>query len=73
MEVANVAGYDGLDEFFRGAERLPYRLFVEVSSRVPTAPGLGIDLDEEYLRAHPAVPPETIAGMFEPDGGVANV
>jgi adenine deaminase len=40
MEVANVAGYDGLDEFFRGAETLPYRMFVEVSSRVPTAPGL---------------------------------
>ena len=40
MEVANVAGYDGLDEFFRGADALPYRMFVEVSSRVPTAPGL---------------------------------
>jgi adenine deaminase len=40
MEVANVAGYDGLEEFFRSAETLPYRLYVEVSSRVPTAPGL---------------------------------
>ena len=40
MEVANVAGYDGLQEFFRSADHLPYRLFVEVSSRVPTAPGL---------------------------------
>jgi adenine deaminase len=40
MEVANVAGYDGLDEFFRSAPYLPYRLFVEVSSRVPTAPGM---------------------------------
>ncbi len=40
MEVANVAGYAGLEEFFRAAPDLPYRLFVEVSSRVPTAPGL---------------------------------
>lgn len=40
MEVANVAGYEGLAEFFRSAPMLPYRLFVEVSSRVPTAPGM---------------------------------
>ncbi len=40
MEVANVAGYEGLAEFFRAAPYLPYRIFVEVSSRVPTAPGL---------------------------------
>src|SRR5262249_8000456 len=26
MEVANVAGYDGLREFFRAADALPYRL-----------------------------------------------
>lgn len=40
MEIANVAGYEGLVEFFRAAPQLPYRIFVEVSSRVPTAPGL---------------------------------
>ncbi len=40
MEVANVAGYEGLAEFFRATPHLPYRIFVEVSSRVPTAPGL---------------------------------
>ena len=40
MEIANVAGYEGLAEFFRAAPQLPYRIFVEVSSRVPTAPGL---------------------------------
>ncbi|MBA3944597.1 MAG: adenine deaminase [Herpetosiphonaceae bacterium] len=40
MEVANVAGYEGLAEFFRSVPQLPYRIFVEVSSRVPTAPGL---------------------------------
>ena len=40
---------------------------------LPTAPGLGIDLDEEYLAAHPIVPRESIPGFFEPDGGVSNV
>jgi len=40
---------------------------------LPTLPGLGIDLDEEYLRAHPAIPADSIAGVFEPDGAVSNV
>jgi len=40
MEVANVAGYEGLAAFLSGAETLPYRLFIQVPSRVPTAPGL---------------------------------
>ncbi len=40
MEVANVAGYRGVEAFLAGADELPYRLFVQVSSRVPTAPGL---------------------------------
>jgi L-alanine-DL-glutamate epimerase-like enolase superfamily enzyme len=40
---------------------------------LPTLPGLGIDLDEEYLAAHPQVPAESIRGVFEPDGGVSNV
>jgi adenine deaminase len=40
MEVANVAGYEGLVAFLSGSESLPYRLFVQVPSRVPTAPGL---------------------------------
>ncbi len=40
MEVANVAGYEGLAEFFRAVPTLPYRLFIQVSSRVPTAPGM---------------------------------
>ncbi len=40
MEVANVAGYEGLVAFLSGAESLPYRLFIQVPSRVPTAPGL---------------------------------
>ncbi len=40
MEVANVAGIEGIEAFFSGVEELPYRMFVQVSSRVPTAPGL---------------------------------
>lgn len=40
MEIANVAGLEGLLAFMDGMESLPYRIFIEVSSRVPTAPGL---------------------------------
>lgn len=40
MEIANVAGMDGLQALVAGAESLPYRLFLEIPSRVPTAPGL---------------------------------
>ena len=40
MEIANVAGEDGIRAMLQGAANLPYRLLIEVSSRVPTAPGL---------------------------------
>lgn len=40
MEIANVAGAAGLKAMLRSIDRLPYRMLVEVSSRVPTAPGL---------------------------------
>lgn len=40
MEIANVAGADGLKAMLDSISRLPYRLLIEVSSRVPTAPGL---------------------------------
>ncbi|HHR86097.1 MAG TPA: adenine deaminase [Candidatus Acetothermia bacterium] len=40
MEISNVAGLDGLLAFISGIEDLPYRILIEVSSRVPTAPGL---------------------------------
>src|SRR5579859_1594365 len=69
MEVANVAGYDGLDEFFRGAETLPYRLFVEVSSRVPTAPGLettGGELGPAEVRRALAWPRSISLGELDP-------
>jgi len=40
MEIANVAGKEGLQAMIASANRLPYRMLIEVSSRVPTAPGL---------------------------------
>lgn len=40
MEIANVAGKEGLKTMLRSIDRLPYRMLIEVSSRVPTAPGL---------------------------------
>ena len=40
MEIANVAGEEGLRAMLTSLERLPYRMLIEVSSRVPTAPGL---------------------------------
>ncbi len=40
MEIGNVAGEDGLKEMLKSIETLPYRMLIEVSSRVPTAPGL---------------------------------
>ncbi len=40
MEIANVAGAEGLKTMLESINRLPYRMLIEVSSRVPTAPGL---------------------------------
>ena len=40
MEIANVAGAAGLKAMLTSMDRLPYRMLIEVSSRVPTAPGL---------------------------------
>ena len=52
MEIANVAGEEGLREMLKSVDRLPYRMLIEVSSRVPTAPGLettGAVLDAEAV------------------------
>ncbi len=40
MESANVGGYLGLQALLTAHKQLAYHLFLEVSSRVPTAPGL---------------------------------
>ena len=62
MEISNVAGLDGLLAFIEGIDRLPYRIFIEVSSRVPTAPGLettggalGVAETERLLNLNAAV------------------
>ncbi len=40
MEIANVAGIEGLLAMIKDSEKLPFRLLLEIPSRVPTAPGL---------------------------------
>ena len=40
MEIANVAGMEGLTALVEDADNLPFRTFLEIPSRVPTAPGL---------------------------------
>lgn len=40
---------------------------------LPTKPGLGIDLDEEYLRAHPASEVTPYGPAFNPDGSVMDI
>ncbi len=40
MEIANVIGIKGLRALLSNNETLPFRIYMEVPSRVPTAPGL---------------------------------
>lgn len=52
MEIANVAGIDGLKALVNGIEDFPFRIFLEIPSRVPTAPGLetaGAQLDADEV------------------------
>lgn len=51
MEIANVCGIDGIKALLDSIEKLPYRTYIEIPSRVPTAPGLEttgaiVDLEE---------------------------
>jgi galactonate dehydratase len=39
---------------------------------LPTAPGLGVELDEEVIRAHPYAPHD-YAPLYYPDGSVADI
>lgn len=53
MEIANVAGLAGMEVLLASMARLPYHILIEVSSRVPTAPGLetaGGELDLQAVR-----------------------
>lgn len=48
MEIANVCGEYGLNELIKDTGNLPFRMFLEIPSRVPSAPGLetaGAELD----------------------------
>ncbi len=56
MEIANVIGIEGLRALLSNSEKLPFRIYMEVPSRVPTAPGLettggilGVDEVNELL------------------------
>jgi adenine deaminase len=40
MEIANVAGMRGVKAFVQSGAELPYHFYIEVPSRVPSAPGL---------------------------------
>ena len=40
MEIGNVCGIRGVKEFLKEAEVLPLKVFVQICSRVPSAPGL---------------------------------
>jgi len=40
MEIANVCGIKGVKEFIKESEEIPLKVFIQISSRVPTAPGL---------------------------------
>jgi adenine deaminase len=40
MEIANAAGIEGVKSFVQSGQDLPYHFFIEVPSRVPSAPGL---------------------------------
>lgn len=69
MEIANVAGLDGFKAFQNSRERLPYNIFWEVSSRVPTAPGLettGGELGLEEVRQILNWPETVSLGELDP-------
>ena len=62
MEIANVLGIKGLRALLRNTADLPFRTFMEVPSRVPTAPGLettggvlGVEEVDELLDDETAV------------------
>ena len=69
MEIANVSGEAGIKAMLDAMNALPYRMLVEVSSRVPTAPGLettGATLGAEEVR-HILDWPESISlGELDP-------
>ncbi len=69
MEIANVAGMSGLEAFLASLPTLPYRIFIQVSSRVPTAPGLettGGELGFDEVASLLAWPEAVSLGELDP-------
>ena len=69
MEIANVSGADGLKAMLNSIDRLPYRMLIEVSSRVPTAPGLetnGSYMGAEEVAEIMAWPESVSLGELDP-------
>lgn len=69
MEIANVAGIPGFKALLASIDRLDYHIFLEVSSRVPTAPGLettGGELDLAAVREILAWPQAVSLGELDP-------
>jgi adenine deaminase len=69
MEIANVAGLEGFKALLASMDQLDYHIFLEVSSRVPTAPGLettGGELDLEDVKEILAWPQAVSLGELDP-------
>jgi len=69
MEIANVAGMQGVKALLSASGQLPYHLYLEVSSRVPTAPGLettGGELDLLDVREILCWPEAVSLGELDP-------
>lgn len=69
MEIANVAGLKGFKALLNSRDQLPYHIFLEVSSRVPTAPGLettGGELDLLDVREILCWPESVSLGELDP-------
>lgn len=69
MEIANVAGERGLRAMLTNLDTLPCRMLIEVSSRVPTAPGLetnGAVLDARDVRQILEWPESISLGELDP-------
>lgn len=69
MEISNVAGLQGLKALINSIHALPYHFFIEVSSRVPTAPGLettGGELDLLDVREILCWPEAVSLGELDP-------
>ncbi len=69
MEIANVSGLQGFKALSNSIHELPYHIFWEVSSRVPTAPGLettGGELDLMDVREILCWPETVSLGELDP-------